>query len=376
MNYEKITRRWVEAKIIDDTAAARIIQFEHERPSASWVMYGVTGIGVTVVSTGIISIIAANWDQISDLQKLSAYFIFLAICGSALINRAKTPGIVREALLTFFAGMILAGEGLIGQIYHLQSDGYSAIFLWLALILPLTFMSQSQLINHIWFAGMTFAMCVWNLENTSFLHPNFSRMNVTLAVPYIFLGLGYGAGHLLPYRFSAAMRIWSYGWLLAGWATFGNFIWADDSTYRNSKDFGGSILPVLAAITAITGVIFRKIQPGRNLTIAIIFTLSAISALTIPSIMSSPPQGTLIGCFLFILSWGGAAAVAAMNEEKRLFDFAAMVIGIRFIVVYFEVFGSLAATGFGLILSGTVILSVTYLWHRYRGKVARRVKEI
>ena len=88
-----------------------------------------------------------------------------------------------------------------------------------------------------------------------------------------------------------------------------------------------------------------------------------------------PPQSDVVGCFLFLLPWASAAAVAAAMERKRLFDLAALVIGIRFIVVYFQVFGSLAVTGVGLIISGSVILGIAYLWYRYRGNVARAIRE-
>jgi hypothetical protein len=128
-------------------------------------------------------------------------------------------------------------------------------------------------------------------------------------------------------------------------------------------------------VVALLGVKFRRIQPGEHLTYAIWATLILSGILIIiPSFVDVGDQ-PILGCALFIAVWSGAAAIAAANERRRLFDAAALIIGIRFIVVYFQVFGSLAATGLGLILSGSVILGVAYLWYRYRGQVAAAIQE-
>jgi hypothetical protein len=85
-------------------------------------------------------------------------------------------------------------------------------------------------------------------------------------------------------------------------------------------------------------------------------------------------ESDLMGCILFVLAWAGAAWIAASLKRKRLFDIATLVLGIRFIVVYFQVFGSLAATGIGLILSGGFILFVAWGWYKYRGRVAKVIQ--
>ena len=78
----------------------------------------------------------------------------------------------------------------------------------------------------------------------------------------------------------------------------------------------------------------------------------------------------ILGCLLFLIAWAFAAGAAAAADRKRLFDFATLVIAVRFLTVYFEVFGSLAATGGGLILSGLVILGAAFLWNTGRKRAA------
>jgi hypothetical protein len=75
-----------------------------------------------------------------------------------------------------------------------------------------------------------------------------------------------------------------------------------------------------------------------------------------------------LGAICFILLWSCAAAAAVFSSYRRLFDLCTFVIGGRLVVVYFEIFGSMVATGLGLILTGVMILAVVYAWYKYRGQ--------
>ena len=49
-----------------------------------------------------------------------------------------------------------------------------------------------------------------------------------------------------------------------------------------------------------------------------------------------------------------------------LFNLTTLLIGMRFLILYFQALGGLAATGFGLIISGALIMSLGWAWQRYR----------
>jgi uncharacterized membrane protein len=76
----------------------------------------------------------------------------------------------------------------------------------------------------------------------------------------------------------------------------------------------------------------------------------------------------------FFCTWILAAAAAAYSHHRRWFDFASLVIALRVVIVYFEVFGSLAMTGLGLIFSGIVILGIAFAWHRFRERVRQQLE--
>jgi uncharacterized membrane protein len=343
--------------------------------SASWILYGLTGLGVSVLLIGVISIFAANWHAIPASAKLILYFISLAALGFATWWRLPMAGALKEALITAFGLYVLAGIGLIGQTYHLQSDGYSALFLWLALILPISLCTESRLLNNIWFIGLIVAVSLWlgHVENESNFGP---YLFFVLALPHLAIAGGYLLHSQSPY-FAEAARIWGFAVLLIPFAICGNVVWG--SAKSLSLDLSADSLsswwryaPVAAAACAGVCTIKRPFRKGWLLTAAILSILFFSLLLTVaPITIKRTGDLPLLGCSLFILAWAGAAALAAGMERRRLFDLAAFVIGVRFVVVYFEVFGSLAATGLGLILSGGVILGISYLWFMFRGRVQK-----
>lgn len=375
MNRDKALARWVSAGIVTQEQASAIEAYEREHASFSWVLFGLTGLGSVVMLLGVVSIIAANWADISDGIKLTLYFLLLAGLGFATAKQITVPGVVREALLSSFALFILAGIGLIAQVYHVKSDGYSGLFMWLALALPVTLTVHSRLLCNIWFVIGITAVCLWNGATLSESSP-FRNVFVTIALPYISVGIGY----LLATRaefFAAAARIWGYAVILLPFCITGSMAWAHGVGMWTKEDVVlWPLLPLSAAACAYGAACIQAPRKGGAMTWAIAVLILISLVLVLPPVVFGIPQAhPILGCALFIAAWSAAAVIAAVMGRRRLFDVAALVIGIRFIIVYFEVFGSLAATGVGLILSGGVILSISYAWFKYRRVIAKALQE-
>jgi uncharacterized membrane protein len=283
--------------------------------------------------------------------------------------------VLREILYTSFSFYILAGIGLIGQIYHLESDGYSALFMWLSITLPIALTVHSRIVCHAWYLILAIAIMIWTssaVGDSSFA----LRASILVSTPYIILAIGYGFAHRLSELFCAAGRIWAYTVLLIPFAIAGNIAWAFGEAPKELIDHASTYvhIPLLSAAVSMIAVSLRKIQPGKIITYIICGTIFVTLLMIIPPVITRLGAHQIMGCSLFIIAWAGAASIAVAFDRRRLFDFAALVIGIRFIVVYFEVFGSLAATGLGLMVSGSVILGIAYLWHSSRAKLARMIE--
>jgi hypothetical protein len=79
---------------------------------------------------------------------------------------------------------------------------------------------------------------------------------------------------------------------------------------------------------------------------------------------------SLIQAFFTIFLLAITAFFMASVRRPRWFQWFVFLIGVRFLFIYFEVIGSLAMTGIGLIISGILIVFMAVLWNKYRKPLA------
>lgn len=366
---EKRISEWRDAGIIDAATAEKLHAYEEKRPGGNWGFYGTVGLGLVVLITGLVSIVAANWALLTANLKLIAFFSLHLTCILAFIRYSGKPGIVREALLTVAMLLTLAGIGLIAQIFNIESDGWSGIAFWLALTVSLTYLAQSRLINHLWLLGFISAVSLWVLAHGKIV----SDMPVTTlfclaAIGLAWVAVGAARGHLpVPGRLADTGKFWALVLLLVQLTPFTNFLYYQPSEFKSEEDFlPGMMILFAALVLALVAIKFSKpaLSAAQKHAYYVLLSLLVVALLIPFTVLTGPAK--IMGSAAFIVTWGAAAALAAVSGRKRLFDVATLIIAIRFIVIYFEVFGSLMATGIGLIMAGIVILAVCYVWHKYR----------
>lgn len=376
MNLEKQLERWVSASLINEDQAEKIRQFEKKTPSAGWALWGVSAIGILVLMTGVISLIASNWGDIPQIIKVISYFLLLAFFTFVTIKKGQSEGLIKECLLTSLALLALAGIGLIGQVYNLVSNGYSGIYFWLAIILPITLIAKSRLIQYLWFAGFTTATLIWGFESGSTKTIERNLM-IIVSIPYIWIGIGYALDRFGRSYFLSAARVWNWLILMITYTVAGSIIWNFSSNNYLLDHIGNwKIFPIVAIILSLGCILIRKISVGLVSTCALACMILSTALLFICPLILPIEENQIIPCLLFFLAWGGLATYSALNDRRRMYDISAFIIGARFVVVYFEVFGSLAATGIGLIISGAMILGVAYAWYKYRATLANFLKGV
>ena len=81
------------------------------------------------------------------------------------------------------------------------------------------------------------------------------------------------------------------------------------------------------------------------------------------------------GALALILQFGALALLFAVFSQQKAFQTMVVLIGIRFLIIYFEVFRSLAYSGFGLIFSGLLIIASAYSWIKFRVKFTAWLQE-
>jgi len=68
-------------------------------------------------------------------------------------------------------------------------------------------------------------------------------------------------------------------------------------------------------------------------------------------------------------------AYAYKNNRAKLLNLAGGLAAIRIFIVYIELFGSLLATGVGLIVSGFVLLGIVFGWRKLAVMAGKKLKE-
>lgn len=365
-NLEKKLESWVQAGLIDKEQAKAIQTHENTRSDRSWAVFGIAAVGVVAIATGLISIIAANWDDISKVTKLSAYLGVLLFTAFIALKRIDRSSIVRELALTFMMLWFLAGLGLVSQIYHLHSEEWRGLAFWCALTISLALIAQNRLASHIWHFGFAATLLLWAFGQEADFRTHTSshgRLVYISSIPLIFLIGSQTKRAALVSHFSEPSVNWaSVGLGLV--SIVGHMFWYDSPSPIMSR------MPIytfiLVSLATSGSALFLWLKSDRLFAILIsAFIMVLCVNVALPAFL---PIGHrhVMGAFFFILTWSLSAAGAAASNRRRLFDLCTAGIGVRFIVAYFELFGSLAATGVGLIFSGLIIMGIAWIWHRYR----------
>lgn len=361
MFLEKKLERWIQAELITEAQGKSILNFEHSG-SKSNVMYGILAIGALSIVIGIISIIAANWNSISDSVKLATTFTWMLFLGLGIYTNKRGEQ-TQEVLIFLFFGSIIAALALIGQIYHLESHPFRSFSFWLVVGTPIIFYSKSRALAHIW----SLVIVAWILMGLDFLFEDIGSFEVIRALGFFPLTLIYIYLFLRIFapRKTTLIKVFSKYVILVFCGVVmivGSVKWAEDieRTRRLMQSFS-----ILGLSLPVAIYLYKKIDWESGL----IFILS-MGFLELPS-MFDHGDISIIGALYFLFIWSVFAYLGVKHHVRSIFEISCIVISVRIIIVYFEVFGSLLETGLGLIVSGLFILFVAYIWHSRREKIWR-----
>ncbi|MEI6680798.1 MAG: DUF2157 domain-containing protein [Mariniphaga sp.] len=142
----------VSANIITAETARQIniyYQKKHESsPNRQLLIFGI--LGAILIGTGLLFIVANQWDQFSQFTKTTCAFLLLIVpqlFGGYVLLQKKEKIVWREsaALLLFFA--VGANISLVSQIYHINGEASTFILSWMILILPLVYLLDASALS-------------------------------------------------------------------------------------------------------------------------------------------------------------------------------------------------------------------------------------
>lgn len=311
-NLQKKSDAWRRAGLITQKQQTAILSYEQTH-AKSYGMLGLIWIGVFCIGLGTISLIAANWDAFSpDVKIGGAFFLFAAVLFGTFKSGEKGYAKAYEAGL--FLTFLLCGAliGLVAQVFHLTADDKSGLLLWAISSLPIVLCSKYRLSALIWLPLFCYGILDGSLWKYIFRLFEGYPLTTTLFTVGVSGGVAYVAGRM---RFSFFKAI-------ATWAFIGMYV------------------SIFVGEFALYDV-YRHVLPG--------FALSIL--------------------FLSIMSY-----VCLKTNHIKSFNANTVLIALRILVLYFQLFINLAMTGLGLMVSGGVILALAWGWQKIKNTVFKAFK--
>lgn len=368
---------WQRAGLIDAQTAAAIRTWEdaNARPFALW---AVIGIGALAVGLGVISVVAANWQDIPGLVRLAVHFALMGGLAAALWLRgegllAKNPW-THEALLFVLAVLGLGFMGHLGQVYQTSSPLWQPMALWLALFGPLIMLRGASWMTALLFTGVLIFTC-WDFANPT--RPLFGfeaeqrsgfLMGLATALPVLLVPLG-------SWRLERSARpaFWrrleQLGFLyvlicaslMAVASGFGDFDREGDGFFAIGTQATQAGVGMLAAVLTLAA------RRGPSET----GTAATLAAAALSLLLAHAVDGSGLGAALLFLALWVAIGVAAFHGGWRdVFQLAVGAVALRLVILSFELASDLLTSGFGLILAGLLILAVAWIAVRVSSHLA------
>jgi uncharacterized membrane protein len=378
MSIDKKLARWREAGLLDETTAARIAAFEQQshRPV---MLYALGGLGALTLGIGIVSIVAANWDEISRHAKLGLDLVFGAGLAFALFRAASSgEKWLTDVLAGVYYLFVLASIALIGQIYQLGSPQYQGLLTWSLVTAPFMLLVRGPLLGAVWLAGLVVTQGYCYAELLGWMDDLWSDavvLNVAISLAFASL-----VTHIIVARVELFARdrplvsaVWSrllWTSLVAGALTICFAFYSDIEDDKLSWAVlvcGGLAAGLYTLLPKLYSDVSVRARTGMGLLLAA--TWLVLATATTADRYAMPAIGALaqVG-ILAIAAW----TVLALGSV-RTFNLLTALIALRVLVMYFEVFGSMLDTGLGMITGGLLTLLLAWIWKQKSSELAERL---
>ncbi len=364
MNLEKKINSWLRAEIIDENIADKIRQFEN-KSSRIGVFLVLSGLGGLALGAGVIALVASNWELLPAWIKLAIDILVMAALSFGIVlTGVPSKQWQKETLIIVYYLIFLASIGLVGQVYQLGSPVYQGMVLWTLGSAPLVLMGVSRSLAMFWLVGiLTTYVCVVEafIGNLEPLYKKEAIALFTFLPPFIFFIISsLSSFRRLKPQFVSVFEPASVTWvLIMGFCS--QFVW-----YQKISDQDVLFWSPLAlmAVTVVFAVFYKFELITSNIKFAVmlrIFLVVNSFLICLPWVL--PRQAyDLVGVASHFVLCGILGWIAIKISHRKLFNWMSGLAGFRIVIVYFEVFGSLLETGFGLIATGIFILSFVWIF--------------
>ncbi|BBH21535.1 hypothetical protein Back11_28800 [Paenibacillus baekrokdamisoli] len=294
---EQEGRSWSEKGIITSDQYKRILDLYPEQKRAIGL---IPLLGSILVGLGILSFVAANWQVIPQLLRLSIIILAMIafyITGDRLLKKDHHNlgiALISLGLITFGAGIIL-----IAQMFHLTAYDATSIIVWGSAGLLLTYLYTSRYLFLLTLLVFTGSQLYSTTEFNHFSYVSFVIMGVGLGFYWWnnkneTIGWGLALSVTLQFLLLVTSNAWPFTWFfIPVWLLYAGVDWLKDRR---------TVYP-FQAVTLIAAFVF-------NLFIILFWSNDDIS-----SFHHGLAANSLIYCSLLILLLGLSLTGKARNNR-------------------------------------------------------------
>jgi hypothetical protein len=355
-------QRWQMAGIIDAATVQRLEAYEETRHGFRF-STAMFGLGALAIVLGVAAVVGSNWDAIPATFKLIAHTLMNLALTAGILRAIRTGRTVaREIMLFLLAGFTLTLIALIGQIYQTGAPLWQALALWLVITSPfLFFLTRAKFTIACWMLGFWTALGVAAETVTYHLGPTHLDVAFYTLIPFLMIGMG--EWRVLRTRWPVwpsllatggyALTAWAVSWAQLEWIEEFGYNFHDYRTHFYPAFFAG-----LAASGALLALRYAKYLEAKPY-ITDVFMLVSVLAGFMP-FLTPHPHWPVVGAGIFMAYWAMIGWTGLRLGYRGLLNTAIVIIALRLVIVYVEVFGNLLSTGVGLIASGVLLIALVW----------------
>ena len=351
--------RWETAGWLTADGAAAIRRDIAVRRSGIGLASVLATLAAVLVGFGVMSFVAANWQEMSKLARLLviAAGLWSAFGGAAWLQARNHPYFANAALL---AGISIFGAGimLIAQMYHMDGHPPDAVLLWGAGTLATGLLTRSNAV----LAAALSLFCLWSLmESDSYLFAG--RIHWHFLLPWAIVAAGFAATrwrpglHLLAIAFS--------GWIvLLGYSL------------DRGRGYAGHLLVSafgvgLSAASILAGPTIDRWRQISGAMLAYGFAIAFLGSLGLQFVADIKGIHTLLFGSIALLGIVATLLWAWRTDNRAVLWLAYGAFSIEIFSIYVKKIGTLLGTSAFFLATGLLVAALAWAAFRLHDRTLR-----
>jgi len=367
--------RATENQIINKETAQQLNLFASQENGRATIglittIFGLIG-GLTIL-LGLILLISSNWYQISKPIKIGGFLCLLPLSHFLAIKLQNKFPKTSHIFHLLGASFVIAGIGLVAQIYNLSSKDGATFLMWFVLIFPLAFILQSQ-----WIATLSIATFYTWVNIYLSYHDAFTNFN-TLFIAQTIFSINLICIPLLlksPQYCFKYVRVCGVLFLAIILAVAGFVHMSGLAREIVQYNFHPIVLIALAFnVVAITYLVINSQVTQSKYEIYGLLLL----ALTIFVALFATNNSYLLSFLAWVLWFAfGFWFIFYGNfiADKSYINLGTWGLALGVILRFIDIFGGMLLNSFGFIVCGLTLILIAFITEKYRSKLTNHLNQ-